>query len=123
MEQGEVRVIRGSRANTTIVQIEGPLALKTVTLFQEAMRDPSITDTIVDLTAVPFVDSAGLGAILTHFVHTTKNGHNFAITGVGTRVKMMFKTTRADSVLPMFINNQAAETGFGGTDAFPTAKA
>ena len=64
MDQTDVRRLRGAREQTTIVQVQGPLTLRTLSGFQDAVRRPDITDTIIDLAAVPFVDSAGLGAIL-----------------------------------------------------------
>jgi len=113
MDQTDVRRLRGAREQTTIVQVQGPLTLRTLSGFQDAVRRPDITDTIVDLAAVPFVDSAGLGAILGLFAHAQKNGSKFAVTGVGARVNMLLKITKADSVLPIFIDSQAAENSFG----------
>jgi anti-sigma B factor antagonist len=123
MDQTDVRRLRGAREQTTIVLVQGPLTLKTLAAFQDAVRQPDITDTIIDLTAVPFVDSAGLGAILGHFVHTQKNGSKFAIAGVGARVNLLLKTTKADSLFPLFIDTQAAESSFHLGDAAPAASA
>src|SRR5271166_1795704 len=98
MEPTDVRRVPGAREGTTIVQVQGPLTLKTLSGFQDAVRQPDTADTIIDLSAVPFIDSAGLGAILGHWVHTQKNGNKFAVTGVSARVKMLLKITKADSV-------------------------
>lgn len=121
MEQNDVRRLRGTRERTTIIQVHGPLTLKTLSPFQDAVRHVDTTDTIIDLTAVPFVDSAGLGAILAHYAHTRKNGSQFAVTGVGARVRMLLSITKADTVLPIFQDAQAAESSFHTADASPVA--
>ncbi len=123
MEQTDVRRVRGAREQTTILQIQGPLTLKTLSGLQDALRRPDTMDVIVDLSAVPFVDSAGLGVLIGHFAHSQKNGTKFAITGVGARVNMLLKITKADSVLPIFIDTQAAESSFQAADASPAASA
>jgi anti-sigma B factor antagonist len=123
MQQTDVRRVRGARERTTIVQIHGPLTLKTLSDFQEAVRRPDTTDTIIDLAEVPFIDSAGLGALLGHYVHTQKNGSKFAVAGVGARVNMLLKMTKADTVLPTFIDTQAAENSFLAADGAPAAPA
>jgi anti-sigma B factor antagonist len=123
MDQTDIRRLRGAREQTTIVQVHGPLTLKTLSAFQEVVRRPDITDTIIDLTAVPFIDSAGLGSLLGHYVHTQKNGSKYAVTGVGARVNMLLKMTKADTVLPIFIDSQEAESSFSAADAASSAPA
>jgi len=121
MGETDVRCVPGTRQQTTIIEIAGPLTLKTLSGFQDALRRPELTDTIIDLAAVPFIDSAGLGAILGHYVHTQNTGSKFALTGVGARVKMLLKITKADSVLPMFTDVRAAESSFQAGGASPAA--
>ena len=53
MEQIEIVRTPGVSKNTTVLRIQGPLTLQTVFDFQNAVRQPGIENTIIDLTDVP----------------------------------------------------------------------
>jgi len=55
---------------------------------------------IIDLSGVPYMDSMGLGMIVTHFVGCKNRGIQLTITGVGPRVHELFKIAHVDSLLP-----------------------
>jgi anti-anti-sigma factor len=56
---------------------------------------------IIDLTRVPYMDSSGLGMIVTHYVHCQGKGIKLILTGVSPRVLELFKMTRVDTTLPV----------------------
>ena len=56
---------------------------------------------ILDLTEVPYMDSAGLGRIVRHYVHCRGKGVRMVAAGVGARVVELFKITKVDAVIPM----------------------
>jgi anti-sigma B factor antagonist len=112
MEKIEIVRTVGARSDTTILRIQGPLTLQTLFDFQNAIRQPEIGDTIIDLTAVPYIDSAGLGAILGHWAHTQRTGKKLAIAGICERVQVLFKLTKVDTLLPCFATADKAEQSF-----------
>jgi anti-sigma B factor antagonist len=112
MEQIEIRRTEGSRKSTTILQIEGPLTLATLFDLQSALRQPGSSDIIVDLTDVPYIDSAGLGALLSQWAHAQRNGTKFALAGMCERVVTLLKITKVETIMPAFPTAGEAEATF-----------
>ena len=77
-----------------------PAALKNLFEHEPASHHPS-TINIFDLTAVPYVDSSGLGLIVGHFVRCQNKGLQFVIAGVSPRVLQLFKMTKVDHLFPI----------------------
>jgi anti-anti-sigma factor len=112
MEQIEIVRSEGAQSETTILRLQGPLTLQTLFDFQNAIREPGIADTIVDLTGVPYIDSAGLGVILSHWAHTQRHGQKFAVAGSCERVQVLFNLTKINTLLPCFATANEAEQSF-----------
>jgi len=112
MEQIEIRRVPGTRESTVILQIIGPLTLATLFDLQAALRELGTADAIIDLTDVPYIDSAGLGAILSQWAHAQRNSAKFAVAGMCERVVTLLKITKVDSLLPAFPTVAAAEASF-----------
>lgn len=56
---------------------------------------------ILDLTEVPFMDSCGLGLIVSHLVRCQSIGVRLVAAGVSPRVLQLLKTTRIDRLIPI----------------------
>lgn len=121
MDDLQIRRSNSSPATATIFELHGPLTLSTLFDFQNAIRQPDVHDVILDLADVPYIDSAGLGAILTHWTHTQRNGNKFAVTGVCERVRLILSMTKVDSMLPTFADNEEAQKSFGPPPASSSA--
>ena len=92
-----------------ILQVVGPLTLQNVFEFQARARKEAERAMIVDLTQAPYVDSAGLGAILGLFASCQRTQRGFAVTGASGRVQTLFQVAKADHILPVFETVEAAE--------------
>ena len=57
---------------------------------------------ILDFTDVPYIDSAGLGSLVSTFVSRHKAGRRVALVGVNKRVAKVFEVTRVDSLFLQF---------------------
>ena len=121
MEKIEIVRTTGAGGDTTILRLQGPLTLQTLFDFQSAIREPGIGDTIVDLTGVPYIDSAGLGAILCHWAHTQRTGKKFAVAGICERVQVLFNLTKVSTLLPSFTTVQEAEQSFSASSGSASA--
>jgi anti-sigma B factor antagonist len=55
---------------------------------------------ILDLTEVPYIDSAGLGMIVTHHVRCQAKGVRLVAVGVGSRVLQLLEMTKTDKLFP-----------------------
>jgi anti-sigma B factor antagonist len=117
MEQMEVVRDLGSTGTTTILRLKGPLTLSTLFLLQDTLREIPNVDTVIDVSEVPYIDSAGLGTILSRWSHTQRNGHKFALTGVSPRIEVLLEITKVNTVLPMFKTAEEADRNFAGKGA------
>jgi anti-sigma B factor antagonist len=92
----------GRPAGTRIFRLAGPLTLRNLFEFQASLRsEPHPRATVLDLSGVPYMDSAGMGAIVNFYVHCQKEGTELAVAGVSDRVMELFKLTKVDTVIPI----------------------
>ena len=64
---------------------------------------------ILDLTEVPYMDSAGLGMIVSHYVRCQGRGVRLVAAGVSSRVVQLFELTKVDKFFPRFDSVEDAE--------------
>jgi anti-sigma B factor antagonist len=117
MEQMEVVHDLGATGSTAILRLKGPLTLSTLFLLQDTLREIPDADTVIDVSEVPYIDSAGLGTILSRWAHTQRTGHKFAMTGVSPRISVLLEITKVNTVLPMFKTAEEADHSFTGKTA------
>lgn len=107
----------GATGTTTILRLQGPLTLSTLFLLQDTLREIGGADTVIDVSEVPYIDSAGLGTILSRWAHAQRSGHKFALTGVSPRIDVLLEITKVNTVLPMFKTAEEADLAFTGKAA------
>lgn len=112
MQTGKLNVEgrAGSRQGQHVLSVRGTITLETVVRFQEAVRasapNPSL---IIDLTEVPYVDSAALGAFVQAYVSCAKSGRRLALVGVNHRVRTVLHLTSLDLLFPSYATLPEAE--------------
>lgn len=104
-----IEVSPGSRSDSVVLRLQGPLTLSTLFELRDILRDQTARLSILDLSQVPYIDSAGLGTIMMYYVSVEKNGRKLALAGVSERVASLIQMTRVDAVLNIFPNVDAAE--------------
>jgi anti-anti-sigma factor len=70
-------------------------------IFEAVPGAPQPASHIFDLTEVPYMDSTGLGMIVTHFVRCRNKGIRLTITGLSQRVQELLRLTKMEDVLPI----------------------
>ena len=63
---------------------------------------------ILDLSAVPDIDSAGVGELLTIHTSATRRGLKVALTGVNRRVQEVLDITRLDGIFAVCPDEKSA---------------
>ena len=100
----------GTIPGTRILILNGPLTLRNIFELQELLRSaPAPAVSILDLSGVPYMDSAGMGLLINHYVHCHNNGRKMVAVGVSPRVLELFRMTKVDSVIPLAETAEAAE--------------
>jgi len=112
MDEMQIQRTNGSTPDVTILTLRGPLTISTLFDFQTAVREPSVKSTIIDFSGVPYMDSAGLGIVLSHWAHTQRIGAKFAVVAVSERVMVLLDMTGVGKLLPRYATCAEAEQAF-----------
>ena len=105
-----IEPIPGKKPGTVILRLTGPLILNNVLPLRARFRDsepPRLT--ILDLSGVSYIDSAGMSEIINHEVYCRDKGVKLTLTGVTPRVLGMLQITRLDQVLTLAATVAEAE--------------
>ncbi len=86
-----------------------PLALSKMLDLEPAPGEEPPVKNILDLTHCPYIDSSGVGMIVTHQVRCQKKGVRLIAAGMSPRVREVFHITRIDTVLPIASTVDEAE--------------
>jgi anti-sigma B factor antagonist len=93
---------KGRSEGIRIFHCTGPITLGNVFTFQEAVRSGELaTTSILDLSAVPYLDSAGMGAIVNFYTHCQRLGTRMIVAGVNNRARELFILTKVQNIIPM----------------------
>ncbi|MGA8743749.1 MAG: STAS domain-containing protein [Terracidiphilus sp.] len=92
----------GRNPGTRVFCLNGPLTLRNLFELQTELRGSAPPPlTVIDLTDVPYMDSAGMGLVMNHYVRCQTNGAKLIVAGANSRVMDLFKVTKVDTVLPL----------------------
>ena len=97
-----IRSLPGTPEGQGVLCLQGPLTMDNVSQFQSAIRREEASKMIVDLSEVPYIDSAGLGSIVTAYVSLQKEGRWMALVGVNERVSRLFEITHVQDLFLTF---------------------
>ncbi len=117
MDELKIEQSAGAGDSVTILKLEGPLTISTLFDFQAAVRQPGLKSTIIDFSGVPYIDSAGLGLVLSHWAHTQRIGVKFAAVSISERVRVLLDMTKVSTLLPMFPTAADAEKAFASSSS------
>src|ERR1700753_4066729 len=93
--------LRGPFTQRDMFASLAPVVVDNMLNFQSEPSEKLPTLNILDLTEVPYMDSAGLGGIGRPYVHCRGKGVRMVAVGVSARVLELFKMTKVDAVIPM----------------------
>ena len=100
----------GTLPGTRILVLEGPLTLRNMFDLQADLRaQPYPELSILDLSGVPYMDSAGMGTVINQYVRCQRKGTRLIVAGVSPRVMELFKLTKVDSVISLAATVEDAE--------------
>jgi anti-sigma B factor antagonist len=92
-----------------VLRLDGALVMTTIFEFQAIVRADSSRALIIDFAKVPYVDSAGIGALVGAYVTRQKGGRTLALVSVSDRIHNALKVTRVDQFFRFFDSVSAAE--------------
>jgi anti-sigma B factor antagonist len=106
----QIDIQQGKTPGTLVIRLTGPLTLRNIFDVQAQFRSmAAVPLTILDLTDVPYMDSAGMGVVVNGHVHCQGRGGKFVAVGVSSRILALFEMTHVDKVITMAPTLEAAE--------------
>ena len=98
-----------------VLSLRGPLTGNNAPTFQNAMRREEPAHTVIlDLSEVPYVDSAGLGLLVSAQISRQKAGRRMALSGINPRVQRLFEITKMTDLFLIFSNAEEAAAALQG---------
>ena len=107
-ENLQIVASQSSRA-LRILSLKGPLSIRTLFKFQETVRSESSPVLIVDFSNVPFIDSAGLGAVVAAHVNARKSGRRILFAAFNGKARTLIEMTHVNDLLQTYDTIQDAE--------------
>lgn len=108
-EKMQIVTTVGARDGQKVLALKGPLTIHTIFGFQTAVREDSTAALIIDFSGVPFMDSAGLGALVGARVALQKANRSLAIAGLNTPVKALLEMSKVSQFFRIFPTVQEAQ--------------
>jgi anti-sigma B factor antagonist len=102
-------LIDGQKPGTQILKLEGPLTLTTMFPLQEQLRTITPPTLIMDMTGVPYMDSAGIGLLPNYHIAAQRDGRALLLAGLNHRLQALLDHTRLNTILKTFPSVEEAE--------------
>jgi anti-sigma B factor antagonist len=100
--------INGAQPNYRLLRLNGPVTISNFFQFQSLVRGNTSRRLILDLSGVPYIDSAGIGALVGAYVSHQKDGRSLALVGVSQRVRDAMQVTRVEQFFRFYDTEEAA---------------
>jgi anti-sigma B factor antagonist len=97
-----------SNESSLVTRLSGKLSLETVHNFIQTLRPEPAEHLVLDMSGVSFMDSAGIGALVSLFVHRRNAGKSFAIAGLTQQGNAVLQVAGLTKLLPNFPTVDAA---------------
>jgi anti-sigma B factor antagonist len=111
----EIERYAGPMDGHGVLRLKGPLTMENLSPFQNAVLGEDATSTmILDLTDVPYIDSAGLGSLMKTYITRQKSGRRFVLAGVNKRVRKLFEITKVEPLFLIFPTLEEAVAALTG---------
>ncbi len=100
-----------------VVQVSHALTAATVEAFRNQLTswqeaESKVLNYVIDLEAVDFMDSAGLGTLISVLKRITERGGDMKIANLQKKPRMVFEITRAYKVFEIYESVEEALKGF-----------
>jgi anti-sigma B factor antagonist len=101
--------VPGQAPGSRVLRLIGPLTIHNLFEFQSTLRADPPAALILDLSNVPYMDSAGMGSIINYYVSCQRHGRRLIVAGVNGRVLELFVMTKVVGLLTIVPSVAAAE--------------
>jgi anti-sigma B factor antagonist len=107
MHNDPLHIDDSSVMGARVLRLDGPLTLSNLFQFQSLVRADRSRSLVVDLTNVPYVDSAGIGSLVGAYV-SRQNERTLTLVGTSPRVRETLRITKVEQLFRMVDTLQEA---------------
>jgi len=104
----EIERVEDAGGSSVVFRLHGPLLLGNFFSFQSMVRNDQSNLLIVDLTDVPYIDSAGIGCLVGAHVSRENCGRRLVMSGVSERLLNSLKATNVEQVFTIVATSEDA---------------
>ena len=98
----ELEKLPSSTKTLTIYKATGKLSLETVNEFIQKLRPETAAGVVLDMSGVTFLDSAGVGSLVSIFVSRRNHGKTFALASLQPQSTAVVMVAGLQNLLPLF---------------------
>jgi anti-sigma B factor antagonist len=98
----QIEDVSSTPAGQRVLRLSGPILISNFFEFQGLVRGNAQATLILDLSQVPYIDSAGIGALVGAYVNHQKDGRRLALVGVTKRVRDTMQVTHVEQFFPFY---------------------
>ncbi len=91
-----------SNGDSLVTRLSGKLSLETVNQFISTMRPETAAHLVLDMSGLAFLDSAGVGALVSLFVSRRNHGKTFALAGLTQQGNAVMQVSGLLKLIPIF---------------------
>jgi len=113
-----VKIEKHQRGNVTIMVIQGVIKVgESASIFSndlDTLLAEGSGEVLIDMSAIDYVDSTGLGELVGYLQRFEKEGRRLALLRPQTRILNLLKLTKLDSVFQIFETEDEAIAAMNG---------
>ena len=88
-------------SGATVLRLHGPLLLGNFFPLQTMVRSDNAGVVIIDVTDMPYIDSAGIGCLVGAHVSREGSGRKLVLVGANDRLRTSLKVTKVEQLFTM----------------------
>jgi anti-sigma B factor antagonist len=98
-----------------VLRLTGPITLTNLFEFQDTVRADTSRALMLELSGVPYVDSAAIGVLVGAYVSRQKNGRVLALVAVTDRVRTTLNVTQVEKLFQFYSSVTEAQSALGAS--------
>ncbi len=106
--QLDLEKLSASNGSNLVTRLNGRLSLETVHNFIQTLRPEPAAHLVLDMSGVTFLDSAGVGALVSIFVTRRNTGKSLAMVGLTKQGLAVLEVAGITKLIPTFPTVEAA---------------
>jgi anti-sigma B factor antagonist len=103
-----LETLSASNGSQAVTRLEGKLSLETVHNFIQTSRPEPAPHLVLDMSGVSFLDSAGVGALVSIFVSRRNNGKTLALAGLTQQSNAVLQVAGLSKLFAVYPTVEAA---------------